>query len=650
MKMKMNLGEGGIKGFLARHCEKIVFGVAALLAVWMMLPSSKYTPLDESKSGPEALQTKATNATAKLSSDSWPTIREKRFDQPDNFIERGERGTVRVEPDAYAAPVPLAKPLFPLDKKREDPQLYPPEKLEVAVDYGALAIVDSDAEVGGGRRLLDAGGGDGGRPVPPKIQQELKDAGALVSISGAKPKPTYIVKLTAEIPVRKQRLEYERLFRDAADYEPQRDTPHYGAGHHDEFGMYYFVVARAEVGPDGQPGPFNYVRDSTHAMAEQATWANVPNGEIVDPNYTNPNFTSKLPPLMLRDLRKLATHSEIPLAGATADESETEEEGDTTTDETDTGVGPRVGPGAGPGPGAAPTPSPRTTRPAPRTGRGEFGDEGGSRRAEEAKVWLFRYYDTNVQPGKSYVYKIKLFLEDPNNPRTVNPNAAVGRGPRGGAAEGAVHKKPPTAALDKSVIERLRKIKDPVATWWLDTGDSEVSPIVHIPSTDRVLAGSIDNGDVVQFRDKEFEVRRTEKMAKMMALVWAKDKGLDVPGIVNAARGAVLNFKADAEAIDPFQSSLVTLPEHVFNTNSIVLDIHGGQPFARKDPLAVPGEVLLMDEHGNLIVHNELEDQEAFQSHDFPAPAAVEEPAEGEAPAARPRPPAGEGGINIFGG
>ncbi len=243
MKMKLNLGEGGIKGFLARHCEKIVFGVAALLAVWMMLPSSTYTPLDESKSGPEALQTKASSATAKLSSDSWPVIRSKRFEHPDNFIERGERGTVRVSPDDYAAPVPLAKPLFPLDKKREDPNLYPPEKLEVAVDYGALAVVDP-ADDGAARPLLDAGDSEGNRPVPMKIQQELKESGALVSISGAKPKPTYIVKLTAEIPVRKQKLEYERVFRDAADYEPLRDTPHYGAGYHEEYGMYYYVVAR----------------------------------------------------------------------------------------------------------------------------------------------------------------------------------------------------------------------------------------------------------------------------------------------------------------------------------------------------------------------------------------------------------------------
>ncbi len=384
-------------------------------------------------------------------------------------------------------------------------------------------------------------------------------------------------------------------------------------------------------------------------MKEQATWADAPIGEIVDPIYTNPNFTAKLPPLMLRDLRKLATHSDIPLAGALEDESETEAESDTTTDETDDGVGPgagpRAGPGAGPGAGEGPTSSPRTTRPAPRVGRGEYGEDGRSPRVEEAKVWLFRYYDTNVQPGKSYAYKIKLFLEDPNNPRTENPNAApVGRGGRGvGAGEGAVHTKPPTAALDKTVIERLRKLKNPSAKWWLDTGESEVSPVIRIPGTERVLAGSIDNGDVIQPRDKDFEIRRTEKAAKMMALVWAKDKeGLDVPGIVKAGRGAVLNFKADAEAIDPFQSSLVTLPQYDFDTNNILLDIRGGQPFARRDPLAVPGEVLLMDKDGNLIVHNELEDQDAFGDHDFPPPAA-DAPADDATPDAGPRPPPANG-------
>ena len=41
------------------HCEKIVFGLAVLLVIWVALPDSERSPIDETQQGPPALSDKA---------------------------------------------------------------------------------------------------------------------------------------------------------------------------------------------------------------------------------------------------------------------------------------------------------------------------------------------------------------------------------------------------------------------------------------------------------------------------------------------------------------------------------------------------------------------------------------------------------------
>ena len=57
--MKKLFGEGGIVGLLSRHCEKMVFGLAVLIVIWVALPDGDRTPIDESTQGPAVLKTKA---------------------------------------------------------------------------------------------------------------------------------------------------------------------------------------------------------------------------------------------------------------------------------------------------------------------------------------------------------------------------------------------------------------------------------------------------------------------------------------------------------------------------------------------------------------------------------------------------------------
>jgi hypothetical protein len=181
---------------------------------------------------------------------------------------------------------------------------------------------------------------------------------------------------------------------------------------------------------------------------------------------------------------------------------------------------------------------------------------------------------------------------------------------------------------------------------------SEVSQVVRVPATNQVLAGSVLPKGAPNPDDKL--LRLPETMVNVMALVWDEKQAMDVPGTVLAGRGSVLNFKSTVEAIDVANSVLKKLPDYEFQTDNIVLDLRGGETFNRKSDLATPGEILLVDAEGNLVVRRELEDQTAFGENTFePEAKAAEGPLAPE-PEKRPgtrnprRPPSGERGGGLL--
>lgn len=618
-KMKFSLGEGGIKGFFARHVEKIVFGLAVLVVLWVALPDSKRKPIDDSQLGPDAIKQTASSAGTRLQTDTaWPLIKGERFKEPDNYLARAERSLIRVESNDYPADTPLNKPLFPLDVKRKDPDIYPIEKIEVAVSYGPVTSVEE-----GGRPMIrrEPVAADG-RPLPAAVAQRLSKFGAPAAASG-KAEGKYIVSILGQVPLKRQIAEYKARFKDAANYNEARDLPNYGAGQETDFGKYYYSVERAEIAPDGSEGQWKKIGDSFKARKLEATWPSVV--ELADARYVDPVWTMRLPPLMMRDLRPLALHSTVPSAAQSAEEAaEPEDEGE--KDPMDDLDGPVLGEEEeDPEVAVAPRPMPRAPMPRPRRG-GNEGYAPPTVGIEDVEYKLFRYIDMDVQPGKAYVYRIQLFIEDPNDPAPPTP-------------------KPPLSALDKTVIERLAR-KPKKSEWWRLSPYSEVSQVVRVPATNQVLAGNVmPKGSPDP--DNKVGARLGETMVNVMALVWDEKKAMDVPGTVLAGRGSVLNFKSTVEAIDVANSVLKKLPDYEFQTNNIVLDLRGGETFNRKSDLSSPGEMLLVDDEGNLLVRRELEDQAAFAENTFPAEAkAAEGPIEPETekkpPRTRPRPSSGE--------
>jgi len=309
--------------------------------------------------------------------------------------------------------------------------------------------------------------------------------------------------------------------------------------------------------------------------------------------YVDSRFAMNVPPLLLRPLPPLANHPDVPRARELAEGASAPEEG---SDEPPLGL-------EDPLAGAAPAPrGEERSRRVPAGARQEGGEGAydSSSSGEDVEHYLFRFYDTHAEPGKSYVYRVKLLVEDPNYPR----DPAM---------------RPPTRTLSPDVIERLKRRPDK-SVWWRESPYSEVSPVAHVPDTEKVLAGSVDPGKVARPPQRDFEIRQTEKSAKMMALVWDHEKALDVPGVVESLRGTVVNFTADTEAIDVTANGLRQLPGYRFETQNMVLDIRGGDWFTTKKNYASPGEVLLMDGDGKLVVRSELEDAEIFNNHIFPPP------------------------------
>ena len=648
--MKKLFGEGGFMGFLTRHCEKIVFALAVLLVIWVALPNSERSPIDESQYGPDVIKSQAQQTGQKLQSTaSWDVIYKNRFPLEDSYLEDSKQDLEKIDVALYSTPVPLHKPDFPQQRERKDPAILAVKDLRVAVTYGPLAIADPDAAARGSTgRSSTTTDSEEVRRYPPETEEYIRQFPTIPS--GAKAVGAYVVALTGYVPIGEQRAEYQAVFSETDGFDPVRDTePVYGAwldpGDEEDpskaaLGMDYFIVERAEIMPNGKPGEFSekwgripYRHGSRFASYIETKWSGSgsargvgsgSSGEFVDPQYVDPRFSRTVPPLALRKLQPIATHPAIPTAAESREASET----NTGVATPDLFGGLNDGEEESGEPAARPAP-----RPVPRGGRGGEGVEGGgyvaNNNAQVDKL-MFRFYDTDVEPGKSYVYRVKLIVEDPNFPK----DPAL---------------RPKTAQLASSAIERLADRPDP-EMYWRMSPPSEISPVATLPETEKVLAGPIDPGKVTPVQGT-FEIRTAEKSAKIMALVWDEAKALDVPGVVDAARGTVVNFTTTTEAVDPVANGLRKLTDYKFQTDNVVLDIRGGDWYTRKKDHLTPGEVLLMDGEGNLVVRSELEDAEDFDLHTYPeepevdtgSPLPIEGEVEGEGGRGR-RPPRGRGG------
>jgi hypothetical protein len=216
------------------------------------------------------------------------------------------------------------------------------------------------------------------------------------------------------------------------------------------------------------------------------------------------------------------------------------------------------------------------------------------------KYKLVRFFDYESQPGKMYRYRIKLLVRDPN--RTLDPATD-----------------PSPLTLADEVVERVKELDTAEGgvrrTYYRATEWSDPSDPIKVPRRPQtLLASSVKAGREITLPGG-VKFQFSEPTGNLLAAVWDRTFAVTVPAETEVSRGSVLNFKKDAEVLHPVMHEFKLLPEYDITTNAVVVDIRGGEtlPTKGKDPMSAPGEFLLLDPDGTLIVRNELDDLDDYR-------------------------------------
>lgn len=590
-------------------------------------------PPDQKRRDPELFPPTKVEASGGVYSVAW------RLTKPDDPYANDK--------DAVAAPVEAPKP----KKKKRDrrQQMYGEEGYDMYSSEEMMGSTGSESymEEGYGEGMYGPTTTVGGRKVSNFFLDHYVK-GFRGSMAGGAvrgmivPRSFGVVAVTALVPYERQWDEYERALAEAQGYSPAADVPRY----------LYYMAERAEVTDDPDaPLTWKPVSNTKFALQQAMQFGGFPK-EVADPNYVRPNIlTMPIPPILLKPFESMALHSEVPklelrpqtLAAGTPGAPE-ELAPDATPSETGNLTDglpqlPKMAPGMGTSgyEGYGPT----------GMGAGSYGEEGynmyeseggmgygsegyggmpGQVRRPVAKHLMVRFFDLTAEVGKSYRYRVSVLLEDPNRPQ--NPQA-----------------EPSRRILEQAVVARLTKIETddqeyqkrtntPRRTFYVQTDWSEPSDVVKVQGNDDFFAGGVTPGRFIKLAkpgEQGPEVQITESAGKMVVVAWDRRRAVEVPAERDVRRGAYLNFTQDADVMHPLTTQLKTISEFSFASNGLVLDLRGGDPLivdvigdartGERKILNTPGEFMVVDPAGNLVVCNEIDDTEEYRRLMF-----IEEP------------------------
>ena len=165
MKLKLNFGKGGLKGFIVQHAEKAIFGMVLILVAVFVYSSATLETVDQGQS-PNALKGSAGGALTNLKNGNpWATLGPQRQAKVDNYPALAGSAGQQVDPQAYTGD-PLFNDLFRRQQKRQDPAIYPPEQVEA--EAGVFAVMMRT------QKLDDAWAGDKDAIEKPKEKPKPK--------------------------------------------------------------------------------------------------------------------------------------------------------------------------------------------------------------------------------------------------------------------------------------------------------------------------------------------------------------------------------------------------------------------------------------------------------------------------------------------
>ena len=234
---------------------------------------------------------------------------------------------------------------------------------------------------------------------------------------------------------------------------------------------------------------------------------------------------------------------------------------------------------------------------------------------------MLRFYDmlTDKDLGKTFRYRVRLIMRDPNYPERI-------RFPDG---DRDLIPAPQPSSLQKAVFDRVsdqRKIDDEAfkannkaRRKLLETPWSEPSQPVRISARYEAFAGlGAETGSTIRpsavAGDSEASVVATFTELST-GVTYAKSFG-------DAKRGSVLNAKKDVLDFVVPANRVIKKREYQLLTNSIVIDMRGGEELGASskrdgDPLAASGEVMLMLGDGSIEFTSDIDDTFEYRMHTF---------------------------------
>ncbi|HID78420.1 MAG TPA: hypothetical protein EYP56_20815 [Planctomycetaceae bacterium] len=616
MKGKMNFDLATVQQWLMDHVEKIVLAsvvLVLLLFVYRAVTRGGY------ERTPEDLEQVVASAEQKIANGGFPV--EADAENLAFGVERPELSVKGYELEELDPSIWEKKGL------RGMPDHYPVEDLRGTAGHGALAAA--------------AGFMSGEESSAPVMAM---GAGGTSPTKGVR-----WVVLTGLVPYAAQVEAYKEAFKDV-EYHTPYDQPRY----------FRVKVERAEVSDPSRPGQLKWEPVGVAGAWQQlrsmgVTGPGAMSGDDIHPAHYVPltqawNFsvpvTFPLPPIKNHRWGPDICHlPEIPLARDLELEKPAQLQQQQQTPEE---LPDELVPGQMPGPTAAmgPTgPMGGSSAYGALGGYGEMDEEGamdmmasggmmsggmmprgygtavtaqsGVLKEEDLKYRLFRFFDFSVEQGKHYVYRVALQL--------LNPNYKV----------------------EKQYLESEELGK----SWYVETSFSDPSGVITVPRDAEVLAGPVTpsrgrepKAEVVvvgfEFETGEekfddFQVLRGQLLNFLnheieptgpgltgyggyAGLGEMGEEGEDLMRLMASGGGEEemmsdmggMGTGAAERRMGPQEKETVDLV-----TDTLVLDIRGGEPIPRRTTFKVPGKILLMDIAGRLVVRDELDDEERFQMY-----------------------------------
>jgi hypothetical protein len=504
-------------------------------------------------------------------------------------------------------------------------------------------------------------GSKSARTIPPEMTVGVH------APSGARIQPAQAMIICAVVPFSKQWEEYRVAFKDSrGGQDPERDVPKYIAVWVDRLD----VTDDPTIDPATAKGWKRLKLRELVRMEDKEYAAQV--RELADPDAIDPKLTHPVPPFLLTDLRPALLHPDVPRMSFdiakekvedTTDAVEIDEGGEIIRDSAEAGSGSggmgqrgfgsggfgsggmgQRGFGSGgsrPGKGGGPPPRGGMGQGSGRGSSG-YGSGGMSSGPVDFETYrpvskkLVRFVDFEAQPGHKYRYCVTLVLDDPNRP--LDPASE----PDPTSLDEKVRERVKTAeqAEEKKAEELKKAGGDPADARqyysYIKSPVSEPSEVVTMPSSEWFYAGESVPAATITINGAT--IATNEPSSKVLAVQWDATHGIFAPAEQVVHRASTLNYHGDIEFLHPTAGDLRKYPNYDLHTDGIVLDMFGGEKLPgtgdSKEPIRAPGETLIMDAQGNLVVTDEARDIEGYRRFIVPEPKVEAPPKEASGPGA----------------